>query len=161
VIRPFAQISLEEKGASFVLRMRRMAIALPLVMVTIPAFAAQATNSENAISTVLLKTEHSWDGALYKSYPAGQPQLSVLKIVIPAHTTLPWHIHPMPNAAYVISGNLHVESRDGRHRTVLHAGDVLPEMVGSAHRGYTDDSPVELIVFYAGVKGMPTAIKVH
>ncbi|CAD6531924.1 cupin domain-containing protein [Paraburkholderia metrosideri] len=140
---------------------RRLAIALSLVLFTIPAFAAQTTNPESAVSTVLLKTEHSWDGKLYKSYPAGQPQLTVLKIIIPAHTTLPWHLHPMPNAAYVLSGNLHVESRDGRHKTTLHAGDVLPEMVGSAHRGYTDNSPVELIVFYAGAKGMPTAIKVR
>lgn len=140
---------------------RRIAIALSLVLFTAPAFAAQGTNPERALSTVLLKTGRSWDGTLYKSYPAGQPQLTVLKIVIPAHTTLPWHTHPMPNVAYVLSGNLHVESRDGRHQTTLHAGDVLPEMVGRAHRGYTDNSPVELIVFYAGVKGMPTAIKVR
>ncbi|MFM0227898.1 cupin domain-containing protein [Paraburkholderia dipogonis] len=153
--------SFEMKGASFVLLIRRVAIALSLVCFTIQAFAAQANNPENAVSTVLLKTERSWDGALYKSYPAGQPQLTVLKIVIPAHTTLPWHLHAMPNAAYVLSGNLHVESRNGRHQIILHAGDVLPEMVGSAHRGYTDNSPVELIVFYAGAKGMPTAKKVQ
>ena len=143
------------------LLIRRAAIALSLACFTIPTFAAQANNPESAVSTVLLKTERSWDGTLYKSYPAGQPQLTVLKIVIPAHTTLPWHIHSMPNAAYVLSGTLHVESRDGRHQTTLHAGDVLPEMVGGAHRGYTDNSPVELIVFYAGVKGMPTAEKVQ
>jgi quercetin dioxygenase-like cupin family protein len=144
-----------------VILIRRIAIALFLVCFTIPAFAEQANNPESAVSTVLIKTERSWDGTLYKDYPAGQPQLTLLKIIIPAHTTLPWHTHPMPNVAYVLCGNLHVESRDGRHKTTLHAGDVLPEMVGSAHRGYTDNSPVELIVFYAGVKGMPTATKVR
>lgn len=123
------------------------------------AFAAGTANPESAVSTVLLKSDHSWDGTRYKRYPAGQPQLTMLKIVIPAHTALPWHTHPMPNAAYVISGTLNVESRDGLHKTTLHAGDVLPEMVGIAHRGTTGDTPVELIVFYAGVKGMPTAIK--
>jgi hypothetical protein len=35
----------------------------------------------------------------------------------------------------------------------------LPEMVGTVHRGWTGDAPVELIVFYAGAKGMPTAVK--
>jgi quercetin dioxygenase-like cupin family protein len=144
-----------------VILIRRIAIALFLVCFTIPAFAEQANNPESAVSTVLIKTERSWDGTLYKDYPAGQPQLTLLKIIIPAHTTLPWHTHPMPNAAYVLCGNLHVESTDGHHKTTLHAGDVLPEMVGSAHRGYTDNSPVELIVFYAGVKGMLTATKVR
>ena len=99
------------------LLIRRTAVALSLACFAIPAFAAQANNPESAVSTVLLKTERSWDGTLYKSYPAGQPQLTVLKIVIPAHTPLPWHIHSMPNAAYVLSGTLHVESRDGRHQT--------------------------------------------
>ncbi|SAK86397.1 Cupin domain protein [Caballeronia fortuita] len=85
--------------------------------------------------------------------------MTVLKIVIPAHTALPWHTHPMPNAAYVISGTLKVQSRDGHHEKTLHAGDTLPEMVGIAHRGVTGDTPVELIVFYAGVKNMSTADK--
>lgn len=123
------------------------------------AAAAQTHNPESTVSTVLLQTEKSWDGTLYKPYSAGQPELTVLKIVVPAHTKLPWHTHPMPNAAYVVSGTLHVESQDGRSKKTLHAGDVLPEMVGTVHRGWTGNSPAELIVFYAGVRGMPTAIK--
>ncbi|WP_080439935.1 cupin domain-containing protein [Burkholderia ubonensis] len=110
------------------------------------------------VSTILLQSDRSWDGTTYEQYPAGKPQLTILRIVIPAHTALPWHTHPMPNAAYVVSGTLHVETKDGDRQTTLHAGGVLPEMVGTVHRGWTDESPVELIVFYAGVKGMPTAI---
>jgi quercetin dioxygenase-like cupin family protein len=102
----------------------------------------------------LLKTSKSWDGTPYKGYPSGQPQLSVLKIVVPAHTMLPWHTHPMPNAGYVVSGELTVEKQDGEKQTVK-AGQVLPETVGSVHRGVTGDSPVTLIVFYAGTEGMP------
>jgi quercetin dioxygenase-like cupin family protein len=126
---------------------------------TITSGAQDISNPEAAVSTVLLKTDHAWDGVIYDSYPAGQPELTVLRVVIPPHTTLPWHIHPMPNAAYVISGALSVESRDGRYHTTLHAGDVLPEMVGTVHRGQAGDAPVELIIFYAGAKGMPTALK--
>jgi quercetin dioxygenase-like cupin family protein len=123
------------------------------------AYAINPTNPEAAVSTVLLKTTQSWDGVSYRHYPAGQPEITVTKFVIPPHTALPWHTHPMPNAAYVVSGTLKVESRDGRHQTTLHAGDVLPEMVDTVHRGSTGDTPVELIVFYAGAKGMPTAVK--
>jgi quercetin dioxygenase-like cupin family protein len=61
----------------------------------------------------------------------------------------------MPNAAYVLSGEITVEKKvDGKRKT-LEAGQVLPEMVGELHRGMTGDQPVVLIVFYAGTRGMP------
>jgi quercetin dioxygenase-like cupin family protein len=134
-------------------------LAFIVGLCTLMAYAINQTNPEATVSTVLLKTTKSWDGVSYAHYPTGQPEITVLKFVIPPHTALPWHTHPMPNAAYVVSGTLRVESRDGRYQTTLHAGDVLPEMVGTVHRGSTGDTPVELIVFYAGAKGMPTAVK--
>jgi len=134
-----------------------LSLAISLFILT--AYAQEKTNPESQVSTVLLRTDHSWDGVKYSSYPAGQPELTVLKIDIPPHTALPWHKHPMPNSAYVISGTLHVESKDGKHKITLHSGDVLPEMVGTVHRGWTEEGAVQLIVFYAGVKDMPTAEK--
>lgn len=103
----------------------------------------------------LLKTSESWDGEPYAPYPAGPPQITVLKIVIPANTALGWHTHPMPNMAYVLSGELFVETRDGKHKLLLKPGQVLPEVVKTEHRGTSGDKPVELIVFYAGGTGMP------
>lgn len=103
----------------------------------------------------LLKTTHSWDGAPYDPYPAGQPEITVLKIIIPANTALNWHTHPMPNVAYVLSGELLVETRDGKHKITLKAGEILPEVVQTEHRGTSGNKPVELIVFYAGGAGMP------
>jgi len=103
----------------------------------------------------LLQSSASWDGQPYKSYPDGPPELSVLKITIPANTGLPWHTHPMPNAGYVLSGELTVQKKETGETKLLTAGQVLPEMVDELHRGYTGDMPVVLIVFYAGTKGMP------
>ena len=77
--------------------------------------ASDSSHPEAAASTVLLKTDSSWDGVKYDSYPPGQPELTVLKFVIPPHTTLLWHTHSMPYAAYVISGTPSLESDDGRH----------------------------------------------
>lgn len=107
----------------------------------------------------LMKTEKSWDGVSYQAYPSGSPELTVLKIVIPPYTALPWHTHPMPNAAYVLSGELTVEKQGSKEKRVLIPGQVLPEMVGTVHRGVTGEKQVELIVFYAGVKGMPLSEK--
>jgi quercetin dioxygenase-like cupin family protein len=106
-------------------------------------------------STVLLKSTSSWEGTPYKSYPNGQPELTVLNIKIPANSALNWHQHPVPNAAYVLSGQLEVQTKEGDKSIHLKAGDVLPEMVDILHRGKTGDSPVELIVFYAGTPGTP------
>jgi quercetin dioxygenase-like cupin family protein len=102
----------------------------------------------------LLKTDNAWDGSRYQSYPSGQPQISVLKIEVPAHSSLPWHTHPIPNAGYVLAGEITVEKPNGEKQTVK-AGQVLPETVNSVHRGVTGDSPVTLIVFYAGAVGLP------
>jgi len=103
----------------------------------------------------LLGTEKSWDGTTYQRYPDGIPQLSVLKITIAPNTYLDWHQHSVPNAAYVHSGELTVEKKSTGERRTLKTGEVLPEMVGSGHRGYTGKEGVTLIVFYAGKKGIP------
>lgn len=92
---------------------------------------------------------------IYKEYPKGTPQLSVLKITIAPNTSLAWHEHPIPNAAYVLNGVLTVEKKATGEKRLLKAGEVLPEMVDSAHRGYTGKESVTLVVFYAGQKGVP------
>jgi quercetin dioxygenase-like cupin family protein len=107
----------------------------------------------------LLQTTRSWDGARYKSYPAGQPQITILKITIPRNTALDWHRHPMINAGYLLSGQLVLQKKGTRQRKVIQAGQALAECVGTVHRGYTTDQPAQLIVFYAGVPGMPLSIK--
>ncbi|MDP5008725.1 MAG: cupin domain-containing protein [Glaciimonas sp.] len=106
-------------------------------------------------SETLMRSSSSWDGVPYTAYPNAAPELTMLKITIPPHTTMGWHTHPMPNAAYVLSGNLIVEKKGSGETKTLTAGQVLPEMVGDLHRGVTGDTAVVLIVFYAGTKGMP------
>ena len=120
--------------------------------------AALAADAPTATNEVLLKSTSSWDGTPYIRYPDGTPELTTLKITIPPRTELPWHTHPMPNVAYVLSGELTVEQREGGQSKTIQAGDVLPEMVDINHRGRTGDNPVVLIVFYAGTKGMPLSV---
>jgi quercetin dioxygenase-like cupin family protein len=105
----------------------------------------------------LLRSNSAWDGVPYEAYPKGAPELSVLRITIAPHSKLKWHTHPMPNAAYIISGELTVEEPTGKKNKHFVAGQVVPETVNTLHRGVTADQPVVLIVFYVGVKGMPLA----
>ncbi|WP_339529383.1 cupin domain-containing protein [Pseudomonas mucidolens] len=115
----------------------------------------QPKNATSIEKEVLLERSESWDGAPYEAYPAGPPRLTLIRLKIPAHTQLPWHTHPMPNAAYIVSGELTVETRDSRMTRTLRQGQTLAEMVGTEHRGITAETPVELLVFYAGSTGMP------
>ena len=105
-----------------------------------------------------LQTTQSWDRIPYPNYPAGQPQVTVLRITIPPHTALHWHRHPVISVGYVLSGHLTLEKRESGERTMLQAGQAVAETVQTTHRGFTTDEPVELIVFYAGQVGLPLTI---
>jgi quercetin dioxygenase-like cupin family protein len=127
-----------------------------LLILLIPGFAfAQDAPAAPAIkSEILGQSTDSWDGTPYKAYPAGQPQLTVVKITIPPHTTMKWHSHPIPNAGYILSGEITVETKEGATRH-FRAGQVVPETVNTVHRGVTGAEPAVIIVFYAGAPGRP------
>lgn len=110
------------------------------------------------VAVEVLKTGMSWNGKPYDRYPDGRPQLTVLRFSIPPHSALPWHTHPMPNAAYIISGAITLEERaTGRTHTFV-AGEAFGESVDDVHRGYTQDQAAEIVCTYAGVADMPVSI---
>jgi quercetin dioxygenase-like cupin family protein len=118
-------------------------------------YSAAAENASSRIKTeTLLQSTKSWDGTPYKAYPAGQPKITVLKITIAANTVMKWHSHPIPNAAYVLSGELTVEKKDGTTQHFVQ-GQTIAETVDSVHRGVTGAKPVVLIVFYSGTPDLP------
>ena len=68
------------------------------------------------------------------------------------------HKHPFINAAVVLRGELTVTTGKGQ---VLRAkaGHPIIEVVNEWHYGANDGiEPVELIAFYAGIKGTPITI---
>lgn len=136
--------------------MPRRSTLLPALLAAVMAAAAPPGHAA-ADSQVLLKTTRSWDGKTYPAYGTGQPEITVLRIRIPAHSALAWHHHPVINAAYVQEGSITVEKRgDGAQAAAscaIAAGEVLPELVDQVHRGYTGAEPATLIVFYAGTAG--------
>jgi len=141
----------------------RMAVLLTLIGIGASTLAplVHAADALAVRVDTLLRTSASWDGTPYAAYPAGTPELSLVKITIPPHSALPWHTHAMPNVAYVVSGELLVEKQDSDQQKRLVKGDVLPEMVARVHRGVTGNEPVELLVFYAGARGMPLSHTAH
>ena len=117
---------------------------------------ATAKNDQSIVhAESLLQTSSSWDGEPYKSYPPGQPELSILKIILQPHTTLEWHSHPVPSAAYIVAGELTIERKKDGKKQQFTAGQAVSETVDTLHRGVAGNEPVVLIVFYAGSPGVP------
>jgi quercetin dioxygenase-like cupin family protein len=68
------------------------------------------------------------------------------------------HKHPVINAAVVLRGELTVTTADGKVLRVK-AGHPMIEVVNEWHYGANHGTePVELIAFYAGVKGTPITV---
>ncbi|MCA9413080.1 MAG: cupin domain-containing protein [Candidatus Omnitrophica bacterium] len=138
--------------------MKVLRISLPAVVVCL-ALALYAEPNDNARVEVLAKTSKMWDGSPLPDYPKENPEVTILKVTIPAHTELPMHKHAVINAGYVLSGELTVVSEEGPEMT-LKAGDTLVELVDKWHYGKNEgDEDVEIVVFYAGEKDKPITIK--
>ncbi len=113
------------------------------------AFAHDGTNTT---VDVLTKTSESWNGAKLPRYAKGKPEITILRINIPPHSKLAWHEHPYINAGVLISGELTVIT-DQADTLDLKAGDPIVECVKTWHFGENlGDEPVDIIVFYAGIK---------
>ena len=117
-----------------------------------------AADGNGVVSTVVSKGTSSWDGAPLPSYEKGQPEITILRITVPPGTSLNLHKHPMINAGVLLEGELTVVTEEGK-TLHLKAGDGIIEVVNTWHYGKNEgDKPAVIIVFYAGVAGMPLTV---
>lgn len=108
---------------------------------------------------VLAKTTHSWNGDILPAYQEGQPQVTVLRITIPAGMQLPLHKHPVMNAGVLLKGELTVVT-ENKDTYYMKTGDSIVELVNKWHYGKNEgDEAAEIIVFYAGTQDQPITIK--
>lgn len=129
-----------------------------LVLACLLPLGVCAQDDGKARVEVLARTGVSWDGEALPPYPDGTPEVAILRITIPPHTSLPEHKHPVINAGVLLKGTLLVVAEDGRTLR-LQAGDAIVELVDKWHHGTNDgDTPAEILVFYAGVEGTPVTV---
>ena len=107
----------------------------------------------------LARSTQDWTGARLPPYPAGQPQVTVLRISVPPGVRLDPHHHPVINAGVLLQGRLKVVMEDGRSK-VLESGDALVEVVNRIHHGESlGPQPAVILVVYAGVEGLPITVR--
>ena len=134
----------------------KLVVFATLLAASVPCFGGAENTSPAIRIEKLIESSSSWDGTPYESYPRGKPQITILRFTIAPHTTMKWHSHPIPNAGYILSGELTIEKKDGTKRHFV-AGQAVAETVDSIHRGITGAEPTVLIVFYPGTPGLPVS----
>lgn len=112
------------------------------------AFNAYGANSEKVI-----QTETHWNQQQIKPIHIDNPQITMLRITIPAGEKLAMHKHPILNIGYLTKGELTVRSDKGEE-LVLKPGDPIVELVDAWHYGEsTGSEDAEIVVTYVGEKG--------
>jgi quercetin dioxygenase-like cupin family protein len=119
--------------------------------------ALAALQSATAAGETLLQTGTTWEGGRI-IYPEGEAEVTSVILRIEPGSTPPFHCHPVPTMGYVLKGAVEVETSQGR-KAVFRAGESVVEVLGTMHRGRALEGPVEIVVFYAGAKGVPTTVR--
>jgi quercetin dioxygenase-like cupin family protein len=108
-----------------------------------------------ASTEILVQSNASWDGGDF-SYPGGDAQLTVVRILIPEGVALPMHCHPVPLGGVLTKGVLEVEKENG-NTLVLYEGQGLIEVSNQWHHGRAVED-VEIMVVYAGAQDTPVTV---
>lgn len=107
----------------------------------------------------LLRTTMTSSGQPIAYPKTDSPELTAVKVTIPPGAQTGWHEHPYPCYAYILSGTLTVETKDGKPRELL-PGEALVEVVNTAHNGINKGTePVVLVMFVTGEKDKPFTVR--
>jgi quercetin dioxygenase-like cupin family protein len=152
-----------KRGENFMIKQTTRILAVLSVILLLQAGCAAVRITPEAregapVVKELIKTTQSWAGVFLPAYPQGQPEITILRITIPAGTRLDTHTHPVINAGVLISGQLTVVTTEGK-TLHLQAGDPIVEVVNALHYGINQGKvPAEIVVFYAGVIDTPITV---
>lgn len=137
--------------------MKRLLCGICLVLLLLSNVFAE--NVDVVEVKILAKTSLSWDKSPLPNYLKNKPEITILRIKIPAGVELSPHKHPVINAGVLLNGELTVITEDNK-TLHLKAGDSIVEVVNKWHYGKNEgNKPAEIIVFYSGVQNMPITIK--
>ena len=111
-----------------------------------------STGAYAASSETLVQTDSHWNKEAIKPIHIEHPQVTMLRITIPAGEKLAMHKHPILNIGYLTKGELTVRSENG-DVLVLKPGDPIVELVDIWHYGEsTGTEDAEIVVTYVGDK---------
>jgi quercetin dioxygenase-like cupin family protein len=137
-----------------VCRPRIMGTIIFCLLASVPVLASG--NKPNIHNEVLVQSVTTWNGEPIR-YPMGTAEVTSAKVTLERGAETPFHCHPVPTVAYIMSGILEVQTADGKRKR-FKQGESMAEVINTWHKGKAVQGPVEIVVFYAGSKGVPTTI---
>jgi quercetin dioxygenase-like cupin family protein len=134
-------------------------VILGICIVLFLSINVWAEDVNKIVVETLAKSSLSWDGGALPADPQGKPEVTILRIKIPAGAKLEMHNHPVINAGVLLAGELTVVTEDNK-TLHLKTGDSIVEVVNKAHYGKNEgNQTAEIIVFYAGEVNKPITVK--
>jgi quercetin dioxygenase-like cupin family protein len=106
----------------------------------------------------LIQSTKTADGDPLRYPSGGTPEIvSVIGTLQPGGRTAR-HQHPVPVYAYVLEGELQVQT-DGKAPRQYKTGDAFLESVNAWHQAYNKGStPARILVVFMGQEGMPSTV---
>lgn len=133
--------------------------AILLIFLSLSLGAQPQEDIKGVKFETLVASTKDWAGDTLPASPKGQPELSIVKVTIAPGARLPVHKHPVLNGVYVAKGSLKVTLLDQKKTLTLDEGKAFIEVTDKWHYGRNEgNEPVSLIIFYSGIKGVPTTI---
>lgn len=134
-------------------------ILLALTMAFQGNALAAENHGEGISKETLLKTETSWEGTPYGRYPAGAPQITMLKVTVEPNKVLAWHTHPCISAVYMTGGSVSLTVKKTGVKQTFKQGDSFTDTVDIVHQGVSGDKGAEMLVFFACADNKPLTVK--
>jgi quercetin dioxygenase-like cupin family protein len=134
--------------------MKRIALAVLALLLS-----AAAWSQQNAYPTQdLLVTGTTVVGEPIRYPTSGPARITASIVTVAPGANTPFHRHPAPLVAYILSGELTVDYGDHGKR-VYRKGDALVEAMDVKHRGMNFTAePVSLLAIYLGAEGTPNVV---
>ena len=124
-----------------------MKILMLLIMVLL--INTQGALANDAVKAdILTKDIVSWDGSSIQ-YPLGKAEISVTKYTVPRGLIISDHCHPIPVAAYVLTGAIEVTKPSGEKK-IFRQGEAYIGMMNKWHGGRGIGEDTQVIIFHAG-----------
>ena len=124
-----------------------MKILMLLIMVLL--INTQGALANDAVKAdILTKDIVSWDGSSIQ-YPLGKAEISVTKYTVSRGLIISDHCHPIPVAAYVLTGAIEVTKPSGEKK-IFRQGEAYIGMMNKWHGGRGVGEDTQVIIFHAG-----------
>lgn len=124
-----------------------MKILMLLIMVLLVNTQGALAN-DTVRADILTKDIVSWDGSSIQ-YPLGKAEISVTKYTVPRGLIISDHCHPIPVAAYVLTGAIEVTKPSGEKK-IFRQGEAYIGMMNKWHGGRGVGEDTQVIIFHAG-----------